>query len=148
MKFYFGGGAFFGAIAFLAGWVYCIAEYGFLLGGSLGWFPSAILAFVVAWIWPLLALAIAFFAYAMVEGSDPGPSKASHSEVPALRQPALPSPRPAGSLEVLDPLLEQTAWHKQHDAWHAGWGRVEAYEFWHKDWHQEHDTKYLTHASN
>ena len=62
MKFYLRIGAFFGVIAFLGGWVYCIGTYGFLLGGSLGWFPSAILGFVVAWLWPLVALGVAALA--------------------------------------------------------------------------------------
>ena len=31
-------------IAFCGSWIYCIAEYGYLLGFGLGWLPSIILA--------------------------------------------------------------------------------------------------------
>ena len=50
-------------VVFLGCWVYCIAEYGFLLGVGLGWLPSGIVAMIAGAIWPLLALALwVFFA--------------------------------------------------------------------------------------
>lgn len=38
-----------GVMAFLASWVYCIFEYGFLLGVGAGWLPSAIVS-ILMWI--------------------------------------------------------------------------------------------------
>lgn len=46
-------------LAFVIGYIYAIYEYGFLLGGGLGWIPAAIVATVAAALWPLVALAIA-----------------------------------------------------------------------------------------
>ncbi|MGN6355945.1 MAG: hypothetical protein ACTHLU_00495 [Novosphingobium sp.] len=41
--------AYLSALAtFGASWIYCMSEYGFLLGFGLGWLPSAILAGLVA----------------------------------------------------------------------------------------------------
>lgn len=57
-------------LAFLASWIYCVTEYGYLLGFGLGWLPSIILAAiifaVIRYLWWLLALgalAIALIAY-------------------------------------------------------------------------------------
>ena len=56
-------------ITFLAAYIYCISEYGFLWGFGFGWIPSAILAFLVflavMFLWGLVAILIAvliFFA--------------------------------------------------------------------------------------
>jgi hypothetical protein len=38
-------------LTFVGCWVYCISEYGFLLGVGLGWLPSAIAASVAAAVW-------------------------------------------------------------------------------------------------
>jgi hypothetical protein len=50
-----------GLITFVGAYVYCIADYGFLLGLGLGWLPSGILAFIVGGVvyllWPFLILA-------------------------------------------------------------------------------------------
>ena len=43
---------------FLGSWIYCISEYGFLLGVGLGWLPSAIAATVASLLWPLYVLAL------------------------------------------------------------------------------------------
>lgn len=43
-------GLLVGAICFVGSWIYCTAEYGYLLGFSLGWFPSAISAFLAYWV--------------------------------------------------------------------------------------------------
>ena len=48
-----------GFIVFVGTWIWCISEYGFLLGVGLGWLPSGIVASVAAFLWPLIALAIA-----------------------------------------------------------------------------------------
>jgi hypothetical protein len=45
-------------LVFVGTWIWCMDEYGFLLGVGLGWLPSAITAFVAGMIWPLLALAV------------------------------------------------------------------------------------------
>ena len=39
---------------FLGAWVYCISEYGFLLGVGLGWLPAGIAALIIAALWPLI----------------------------------------------------------------------------------------------
>ncbi|HDS1649000.1 TPA: hypothetical protein QEL68_000696 [Stenotrophomonas maltophilia] len=45
------------ALIFIGTWIYCIAEYGFLLGVGLGWLPSGIVATIVSFFWPLILLA-------------------------------------------------------------------------------------------
>ena len=46
----------FGVFCF--GWFYSIMEYGFLLGGSLGWFPSLLMAVFAGFLWPVSILVI------------------------------------------------------------------------------------------
>jgi len=46
-------------LTFIVSYIYAIATYGFLLGVSLGWIPALITAGFIAFIWPLLAVAIA-----------------------------------------------------------------------------------------
>ena len=43
-------------ITFIICYIYCIATYGFLLGVGLGWLPSGIVARIVGFLWPLVAL--------------------------------------------------------------------------------------------
>ena len=43
-------------ITFVICYIYCIATYGFLLGLGLGWLPSGIVARIVGFLWPLIAL--------------------------------------------------------------------------------------------
>lgn len=54
-----------GIITFIGAYIYCISEYGFLLGFGLGWFPSALLAglvgVLVMVLWLPLILVIAYF---------------------------------------------------------------------------------------
>jgi len=45
-------------ITFIGSWIYCIYEYGYLLGVGLGWLPSLIVAAIVGALWPLILLAI------------------------------------------------------------------------------------------
>jgi hypothetical protein len=53
-------------LVFLGSWVYCISEYGYLLGVGLGWLPSAIVASVAALLWPVILIAVAVVvAYVM-----------------------------------------------------------------------------------
>ncbi|MFT5592168.1 MAG: hypothetical protein ACI8SR_000525 [Oceanicoccus sp.] len=47
-----------GIIIFFSSWIYCISEYGYLLGVGLGWLPSIISAYVLCWFWPIYLLAI------------------------------------------------------------------------------------------
>lgn len=54
-----------GVPTFIGTWIWCIVEYGFLLGVGLGWLPSAIVAVVVGALWPLIALVIAWLAWEM-----------------------------------------------------------------------------------
>jgi len=55
-----------GIITFFVSYIYCIAEYGFLLGVGLGWLPSLIVAFVAMILWPLIALALLLAIFAVV----------------------------------------------------------------------------------
>ena len=45
-------------LIFIGSYIYCIANYGFLLGVGLGWLPSAIVATIFCWLWPLYALVV------------------------------------------------------------------------------------------
>jgi hypothetical protein len=54
-----GVSAFIFVATFIGSWIYCISEYGFLLGVGLGWLPSLIVAFLAAVLWPIAALLIA-----------------------------------------------------------------------------------------
>lgn len=56
------------AVLFLACWVYCIAEYGFLLGVGLGWLPSAITAGIISLLWPLVLIALMALAWLFFHG--------------------------------------------------------------------------------
>lgn len=47
-------------ITFVVSWIYCISEYGYLLGVGLGWFPSIIVAVIAGALWPLIAIGIYF----------------------------------------------------------------------------------------
>lgn len=47
-----------GLIIFVAAWLYCIANYGFLLGVGLGWLPAFITAVILCWLWPLFWIAV------------------------------------------------------------------------------------------
>jgi hypothetical protein len=49
-------------ITFLVCYIYCVASYGFLLGVSLGWLPSAIAATIISVFWPVVVLGIVLIA--------------------------------------------------------------------------------------
>lgn len=57
-ELYAQGAGLTAVITFVITWLWCIAEYGFLLGVGLGWLPSAIVAAIAGFLWPLIALAI------------------------------------------------------------------------------------------
>ena len=81
MKLYLGIGAFFGVIVFVGGF----------LGGSVGWFPSAMLGVAVGWLWPLLAVAVAFFALASSSLFPPRSSVSCWRHPPALPSATAPN---------------------------------------------------------
>lgn len=68
------------AITFLACWIYCVSEYGFLVGVSLGWIPSAICAAIAGGIfyyaWGLIAAGAAISAVYYFSTAEPA-TKAS-----------------------------------------------------------------------
>jgi hypothetical protein len=53
-----------GVTTFIGAYIYCISEYGFLLGFGLGWLPSALLAalvyFLMLLLWPLVLIAVIY----------------------------------------------------------------------------------------
>ncbi len=53
-------------LAFISGWIYCIAKFGFLLGFMLGWAPAAVAAVLVALVWPLSAVIVVMAAVRIV----------------------------------------------------------------------------------
>lgn len=56
-KTYFFGTLLAGQLIFFGTWIYCIDNYGLLLGGSLGWLPAIVATVVLSWFWPLAILA-------------------------------------------------------------------------------------------
>jgi len=56
------------AITFIGCWIYAIATYGFLLGVGLGWLPSAIIATIVSFLWPLIAIGLVLLVYFIFKG--------------------------------------------------------------------------------
>jgi hypothetical protein len=68
-------GGIAGFLTFVGGWLYCVSEYGFLLGGSLGWIPSAIAAGIVGaavtFLWgPVLVLVVVGFLISQQQRSE------------------------------------------------------------------------------
>lgn len=59
------GGLIVWVVTFVGCWIYCIANYGFLLGVGLGWLPAGIVATIAALAWPLLAIGAALVALFM-----------------------------------------------------------------------------------
>lgn len=49
-------------LTFAGCWIYCIATYGFLIGVSIGWLPSGIVATIAAFLWPLILIAAVVLA--------------------------------------------------------------------------------------
>jgi hypothetical protein len=55
-------------VVFFGSWIYCIAEYGYLMGVGLGWLPSVIVAVIATLLWPLLWGGIGVLAYLIYNG--------------------------------------------------------------------------------
>jgi len=53
-------------LVFIGGWIYCIASYGFLFGLGLGWLPSGIMAALVSFLWPIVAVGLVILALAIL----------------------------------------------------------------------------------
>ena len=53
-------------LTFIISWLYCIATYGFLMGGAIGWIPSIILAVIIGAVWPLLVLGIVIIVIMLI----------------------------------------------------------------------------------
>ncbi|OWK26669.1 MAG: hypothetical protein US76_01470 [Parcubacteria group bacterium GW2011_GWA2_38_13b] len=51
-----------GVIAFFVIWIYSFFAWGFLIGLAIGWLPAIIGAFILGFLWPLVALALAGLA--------------------------------------------------------------------------------------
>ena len=51
-------GAIIAVIVFIVSWIYCIVQYGYLLGVGLGWLSSIIVAFISFYVWPLIVSGI------------------------------------------------------------------------------------------
>lgn len=47
-----------GVITAIICWIYCISQYGFLIGVGIGWLPSAIAGFVIGLLWPVLVIGL------------------------------------------------------------------------------------------
>lgn len=56
-----------GVPTFIGTWIWCIAEYGFLLGVGLGWLPSLITAVVVGACWPVVAVLLVGLSWELFE---------------------------------------------------------------------------------
>ena len=54
-------------LVFIISWIYCVSEYGFLLGVGLGWLPSAIVGAIAAFLWPLLLCGFLALAWTMIK---------------------------------------------------------------------------------
>jgi ABC-type dipeptide/oligopeptide/nickel transport system permease subunit len=67
--------ALVGPVTFLAVWIYCAVNYGFLLGVFLGWIPALILGLFTAvamiFLWPLAVVALLYVIYRFF-GVHPG----------------------------------------------------------------------------
>jgi len=55
-----------GVLIFIGTWIYAIASYGFLIGVAFGWFPAAIVALLLSFAWPLLALLLGLFIVVVI----------------------------------------------------------------------------------
>ena len=55
-------------LIFIGAWIYCIAEYGFLLGVGLGWLAAAITASILCWFWPIYIIGAAILGFVIFGG--------------------------------------------------------------------------------
>lgn len=56
-----------GVPTFIGTWIWCIAEYGFLLGVGLGWLPSIIVAVFAGALWPLIVILLVLLGFWLYE---------------------------------------------------------------------------------
>jgi len=68
LAFYYLGALVVGGLVFVGAWIYCIATYGFLFGVGLGWLPSAIVAVIAGFTWPLLVALVTLAVLGMMQG--------------------------------------------------------------------------------
>lgn len=77
MRVGWGLGGLSGIVVFLGGWIYCVATYGFLLGGALGWIPAGIAAaiatVIVAFLWGPIAAGAAIWGINNSSATPPAP---------------------------------------------------------------------------
>ena len=52
--FYKIGYALCWVVVFIGSYGFCVASYGFLVGGGLGWMPAGIFATIVSFAWPVV----------------------------------------------------------------------------------------------
>jgi hypothetical protein len=99
--FSFWAGAAGAGLTFLGCWLYCIATYGFLVGVSIGWLPSAMVAAVVGFalyfLWPFAALGIVVALVIALRGgnqtAEPTEDAAAMSDAAAAGEAAASAPR-------------------------------------------------------
>lgn len=66
---YIGIGFLTGVIIFIISWLYCISTYGFLVGVTLGWIPSLIVAAIGGFLWPIPILLLLVFLWLIFRSS-------------------------------------------------------------------------------
>ncbi len=54
-------------ITFVISWIYCVVEYGYLLGVGLGWLPSLIVATILGALWPLVLLVLMIIVFLILK---------------------------------------------------------------------------------
>ncbi len=57
-EMYMVGAWIVGVLSFIAIWLYSLAEWGFLLGLTIGWVPALIGGTILGFLWPLVVLAL------------------------------------------------------------------------------------------
>jgi hypothetical protein len=60
---YFDIGRVVGFISGIGSWIYCIYEFGFLLGVGLGWIPALIVSNIAGIIWPIVVILAAWLFF-------------------------------------------------------------------------------------
>jgi hypothetical protein len=50
-------------LLFFGLWIYCLVGYGFIIGVLVGWLPSAIVAGIAAFVWPLVVILLVLLGH-------------------------------------------------------------------------------------
>jgi hypothetical protein len=50
-------------LLFFGLWIYCLVGYGFIIGVLVGWLPSAIVAGIAAFVWPLVVILLVLLVH-------------------------------------------------------------------------------------